>query len=61
VLVADEVERCNEMLPRVAQVRAFRTLPRELNEDDGEITATRKVRRRNVVAAYQPLVSEIYG
>jgi long-chain acyl-CoA synthetase len=45
----------------VAQVREFRTFPKELNEDDGELTATRKVRRRNVLAAYESLVSDIYG
>jgi long-chain acyl-CoA synthetase len=56
-----EVHRCNELLPRVAQVRQFRTLPKELNEDDGELTATRKVRRRNVLAAYESLITDIYG
>jgi long-chain acyl-CoA synthetase len=59
-LLAAEVHRCNELLPRVAHVREFRTLPRELNEDDGELTATQKVRRRNVHAAYQALVADIY-
>jgi long-chain acyl-CoA synthetase len=59
-LLQGEVLRCNELLPRVAQVRKFRTFPKELNEDDGELTATRKVRRRNVVAAYQPLIADIY-
>jgi len=56
-----EVHRCNDLLPRVAQVRTFRTLPKELNEDDGELTATRKVRRRNVHAAYAALITDIYG
>jgi long-chain acyl-CoA synthetase len=56
-----EVMRCNELLARAEQVRRFRTLPRELNEDDGELTATRKVRRRNVLQAYAPLIAELYG
>jgi long-chain acyl-CoA synthetase len=60
-LLDREILRCNELLPRVAQVRAFRTLPKELSEDDGELTATRKVRRRNVLASYESLVAEIYG
>ncbi len=60
-LLDKEVIRCNDLLPRVAQVREFRTLPKELNEDDGELTATRKVRRRNVLAAYATLITEIYG
>lgn len=59
-LLDGEVTRCNELLPRVAQVREFRTLPKELNEDDGELTATRKVRRRNVLEAYTTLIGDIY-
>lgn len=60
-LLDREVTRCNELLPRVAQVREFRTLPRTLNEGDGELTATQKVRRHNVLAAYESVVSEIYA
>ncbi len=60
-LLDKEIGRCNELLARVEHVRAFRTLPKELNEDDGELTATRKVRRRNVHAAYEYLITEIYG
>ena len=60
-LLDREILRCNELLPRVAQVRAFRALPRELLEDEGELTATRKVRRRNVLTAYDALVGDIYG
>ncbi len=60
-LLDGEVYHCNDLLPRVAHVRAFRTLPKELNEDDGELTATRKVRRRNVHAAYAHLIDDIYG
>jgi long-chain acyl-CoA synthetase len=60
-LLDSEILRCNELLPRVAQVRTFRTLPKELNEDDGELTATQKVKRRNVLAAYEPLIADIYG
>ncbi len=60
-LLDAEIYSCNDLLPRVAQVRAFRALPKELNEDDGELTATRKVRRRNVHAAYAHLIDDIYG
>ena len=60
-LLDGEIYRCNDLLPRVAHVRAFRALPKELNEDDGELTATRKVRRRNVHAAYAHLIDDIYG
>ena len=42
------------------QVRGFRLLPRELNQDDGELTATQKVRRRAVMEGWGPLIEEIY-
>lgn len=60
-LIAGEVDRANEQLANVEQVRAFRILPRELNQDDGEVTATQKVRRRAVLTAYGTLIEGIYG
>jgi long-chain acyl-CoA synthetase len=60
-LINQAVHAANETLAGVEQVRAFRLLPRELNQDDGELTPTRKVRRRQVLAAFAPLVDDIYG
>jgi long-chain acyl-CoA synthetase len=59
-LIAAEVEKANELLARVEQVRAFRLLPRELLQDEGELTATQKVRRRQVLATYGELVEAMY-
>jgi long-chain acyl-CoA synthetase len=59
-LVDDEIKRCNELLARVEQVRKFRILPKELHQDDGELTATQKVRRRVVVTHYEELVASLY-
>ena len=42
-------------------VRDFRILKKELHQDDGEMTATQKVRRRAVVERYEDLVDGIYG
>lgn len=47
-LIAKEIDTANELLVPVEQVKAFRILPKELNQDDGELTATQKVRRREV-------------
>jgi len=60
-LVQTEIDRCNEMLARVEQVRAFRMLPKELHQDDGELTATQKVRRRVIVDKYDTLIESMYG
>jgi long-chain acyl-CoA synthetase len=65
-LIRDCVEKANRDLakePDVAgsQVRRFLVLHKELDADDGELTRTRKVRRRFIGERYQPLVDALYG
>jgi long-chain acyl-CoA synthetase len=60
------VEQVNRDLaaePAVAgsQIRRFLILHKELDADDGELTRTRKVRRRIIAARYQPLVDALYS
>jgi len=59
-LIDSEVRRCNEGLARVEQVRAFRLLPKELHQDDEELTATQKVRRTAFYERYADLIEEMY-
>lgn len=59
-LVAEAVEAANEQLAPVEQVKAFRILPKELSQDDGELTATQKVRRREITAAFGELIESMY-
>ncbi len=59
-LIDAEVRRCNEHLARVEQVRAFRLLPKELHQDDEELTATQKVRRTAFYDRYAALIEEMY-
>ena len=59
-LIADEVEEANERLARVESVREFRLFPKELHQDDGEMTATQKVRRRAIHDIYSDLIEDIY-
>jgi len=60
-LVGEAVRDANEHLARVEQVRSYKLLPKELHQDDGELTATQKVRRAAVLARYDGLVRVIYG
>ena len=60
-LIGAEVERINEGLAPVEQVKAFRLLDKELDHDDNEVTATMKVRRSTVEKKFGPLIREIYG
>ena len=60
-LIAGEVAKTNESLPRVAKVHRFVLLYKELDADDEELTRTRKVRRNFVIKRYQELVDALYG
>jgi long-chain acyl-CoA synthetase len=59
-LVEREVDRANQGLAPVEQVRKFRLLDKELDHDDNEVTATMKVRRKTIYEKFAPLIREIY-
>jgi long-chain acyl-CoA synthetase len=65
-LVRECVEKVNADLAadeRLAgcQISRFLVLHKELDADDGELTRTRKVRRRFIAERYQVLVEALYG
>jgi long-chain acyl-CoA synthetase len=65
-LVQSCIERVNRDLaaePTLApsQIRRFLILHKELDADDGELTRTRKVRRRIIAARYHRLVDALYS
>ena len=51
-LLAGEVEKVNASLPEPQRIRRFVLLYKELDADDGELTRTRKVRRRVIDERY---------
>jgi long-chain acyl-CoA synthetase len=60
------IERVNrDLAPERAlaasQIRRFLILHKELDADDGELTRTRKVRRRIIAERYEPLVEALYS
>lgn len=59
-LISSEVESANERLAQVEQVRGFKLLPKELHQDDGEMTATQKVRRSAVEEKFSDLIESMY-
>ncbi len=44
-----------------SQIHRFVILHKELDADDGELTRTRKVRRRFIVEKYAPIIDALYG
>ena len=65
-LVRECVEKVNSDLAAdtalgASQIRRFLVLHKELDADDGELTRTRKVRRRHIAEKYASLVDALYS
>jgi long-chain acyl-CoA synthetase len=60
-LIAADVNRVNERFSRVENIRKFVILRKQLDHDDGELTATMKVRRNVIEKKFAAEISEIYG
>jgi len=59
-LIQGEVDKVNEALSRVEQVKKFTILPKRLYEEDGEVTPTMKVKRKYVNEAFSDLIEAMY-
>ena len=60
-LIEAEVERLNADLARVEQIKKVWLLNKELDHDDGEVTATMKVRRSKIADAYAGEIEALYA
>ncbi len=60
-LIEAEVERVNATLARVETVKKFAILPKRLYHEDGEVTATLKVKRSSIANKYRYLIEEMYA
>ena len=58
--IQDEMNKVNETLSRVEQVKKFTILPKKLYEEDGEVTPTMKVKRKYVNEAFGDLIEAMY-
>jgi long-chain acyl-CoA synthetase len=59
-LVQGIVNDVNSRLATVEQIKAFRLLPKLLDHEDGELTATQKVRRSALAERFSGLVESMY-
>ena len=59
-LVQAEIDRGNSQLAEVSRIRRFHLLTKELDHDDGEVTATMKVRRASVCKTYAAEIEALY-
>jgi long-chain acyl-CoA synthetase len=60
-LVREVIDEVNVELAQVEEIKAFRLLPAELDEEEGELTATQKVKRAAIERRYAALIEEMYG
>lgn len=61
VLVQGVVDAVNKRFARVENIRKFLILEKELDHDDGELTATQKVRRSIIDKKFAKELAVIYG
>jgi long-chain acyl-CoA synthetase len=59
-LVQGWVDEVNRELASVEQVKRFALLPKELDHEEGELTATQKVKRRAIASRFTDLVEALY-
>jgi len=55
------VSAANESVSRAESIRSYAVLPRELTEEQGELSASLKVRRKIVLEHFAEQVDGIYG
>jgi long-chain acyl-CoA synthetase len=60
-LIQAEVDRVNKTLSHVETVKRFALLPRRFYEEDGDVTPTKKVKRRALERRYADLVESLYS
>ncbi len=60
-LIQAEVDRVNKTLSQVETVKRFALLPRRFYEEDGDVTPTKKVKRRALELRYAELVESLYS
>jgi long-chain acyl-CoA synthetase len=59
-LVGDWVEEVNRELAQVETIKRFALLEKELDHEDGELTATLKVKRRALERQFEKQIEELY-
>jgi long-chain acyl-CoA synthetase len=60
-LIKEEVYATNETLANVESVKKFKILEKELDQDDEELTATQKVKRKTIEKRFIKEIAEMYG
>ncbi|HWH21456.1 MAG TPA: AMP-dependent synthetase/ligase, partial [Solirubrobacterales bacterium] len=60
-VIEGHVDQINQKFARVEQVKKVAILPRDLTQEDGELTPTLKVKRAVVTAKHEKEIDELYA
>lgn len=60
-LINGEIANGNGQMAQVAHIRKFHLLTKELDHDDGEVTATMKIKRASITQKYETEIEAMYG
>ncbi|MGJ9412992.1 AMP-dependent synthetase/ligase [Aeromicrobium sp. CF4.19] len=60
-LVQGVVDETNARFAAVETIKSFALIPKELDHDEGELTATQKVRRSAVTAQFEDVIESMYS
>jgi long-chain acyl-CoA synthetase len=59
-LIGQWVDDVNAELAQVETIKRFALFPKELDQEDGEVTATQKVKRRAIETEFADVIEEMY-
>jgi long-chain acyl-CoA synthetase len=59
-LMQSIVDETNKNFARVENIRKFRMIPKELDHEDGELTATQKLKRASMSEMFGDLIEDMY-
>ncbi len=59
-LIQEEVDKVNNQIARVENIRKFRILDKKLYTEDGEVTPTMKVKRKSINEQYKDVIESMY-
>ena len=60
-LIKGVVDGANARFAQVEQVKSFRLMTKELDHEDGELTATQKIKREAIAKVFGDLIDEMYS
>ena len=59
--VLDEIEKLNQKFSNPEQIKKFSILPRDFSIDEGELTPTLKIRRKQINDNWSEVINAMYS